>query len=144
MLLHCMVEADWPTTLERARDELSELKQQGAVRALGVSCHDYGALKTAASHPWVDVILARINSEGYNMDGTHEEIEAVLRTARANGKAVVGMKIFGVGRIETPEAREASLRYVIDNDLVDAMTIGMLQTDHMDDNIRRIRNVLRS
>ena len=32
--------------------------------AVGVSCHDHGALKRAAELPWVDVILARINHRG--------------------------------------------------------------------------------
>ena len=85
-LLHCMLEAKWPETLERARDELSELKQRGVVRAVGVSCHDYGALVTAASHPWVDIILARINNQGHNMDGTGEEIAEVLDVSLATVK----------------------------------------------------------
>ena len=48
---------NWHLRPERVRDDLSELKQKRVVRAVGVSCHDFGALKTAATHPWVDVIL---------------------------------------------------------------------------------------
>jgi predicted aldo/keto reductase-like oxidoreductase len=140
-LVHCAVNDRWAEEDKRVRDELSELKQQGAVRAVGVSCHDFGALKVAAEHPWVDVIFARINNMGgrqYVMDGTVEEVSAVLKTARANGKAVVGMKIFGAGKLTRPEQRDASLRYVIENNLVDAMTIGMLETSEVDDSIARI------
>ncbi len=42
-LIHCMLNDQWPTEYERIRDELSEMKGKGAVRAVGVSCHDFGA-----------------------------------------------------------------------------------------------------
>ena len=144
-LIHCMMNAQWPTEYERIREELSALKEKGAVRAVGVSCHDFGALKVAAENPWVDVILARINHMGggrYFMDGTAEEISAVLRKARANGKAVIGMKIFGAGRLVKPEEKDASLKYVIGNDLVDAMTVGMLSREQIDDTVKRIETAV--
>ena len=144
-LIHCMLNERWPEDLARVRDELSKLKEEGAVRAVGVSCHDHGALRRAADLPWVDVILARINHRGgaqFSCDDTAEEVAKTLRRARANGKAVVGMKIFGAGTLTRPEDREASLRYVLGNGLVDAMTIGMTAPGQMDDNLRTIGRVL--
>lgn len=143
-LIHCVIEEDWAEQQKRIRDELSELKQQGAVRAVGVSCHSHPSLKTAAEHPWVDVIFARINHMGgskYKMDGTVEEITATIKTARANGKAVVGMKIFGEGTLVKPEEKDASLKYVLGNDIVDAITIGMLSQDEINDTLTRIAAV---
>lgn len=135
-LIHCMTNEQWPTEFAGIRDELSALKEKGTVRAVGVSCHDLGALKVAASHPWVDVIFARINHKGgkpFACDGTVEEVSEVLKTARANGKAVVGMKIFGAGKLTAKEEKIASLRYVFRNELVDAVTIGMLTPEQVDD-----------
>jgi predicted aldo/keto reductase-like oxidoreductase len=142
-LIHCMTNSEWPNTYERIRDELSEMKQKGAVRAVGVSCHDFGALKVAAAHPWVDVILARINNVGKDayMDGTSEEVAAVLKQARRDGKVVLGMKIFGAGKLVRPEQKDASLKYVFGNDLVDAVTIGMMKTEEVDDTIKRMSKV---
>ena len=144
-LIHCMLSERWPKELARVRDELSKLKEEGAVRAVGVSCHDHGALKRAADHPWVDVILARINHRGgaqYECDDSAEELAKTLRRARANGKAVVGMKIYGAGKLTRPEDREASLRYVLGQGLVDAMTIGATAPGQMDDNLKAIARVL--
>jgi len=143
-LIHCMTDDQWPTQYERVRDELSQLQDKNVIRAKGVSCHDLGALKAAAVHPWVDVIFARVNyrcGKEYHCDGTVEEVETVLRTARRNGKAVVGMKIFGGGRLVEPEEKDASLKYVLANDLVDAMTIGMLNPEEVDDTLQRIAAV---
>jgi aryl-alcohol dehydrogenase-like predicted oxidoreductase len=143
-LIHCMLDEQWPTEFERIRDELSGLKEKGDVGAVGVSCHDFGALKVAAAHPWVDVIFARINHKGgrkYSCDASAEEVAAVLRTARRNGKAVVGMKIFGAGKLVAPEERDASLQYVLGNDLVDAITIGMMKPGEVDDTLARMARV---
>ena len=143
-LMHCMRDSEWPRRHERVRDELSELKQAGAVRAVGVSCHNFGALKVAAEHPWVDVILARINNVGPSaaMDASVEDVTPVLKRARANGKVIIGMKIFGAGRLTSPKQKDASLKYVFDNDLVDAITVGMLSGEQVDDTILRMNRAV--
>jgi len=143
-LIHCMTNSEWPKEFERIRDELSELKQKGVVRAVGVSCHDLGALKTAAVHPWVDVFIARINNAGKEaeMDASVEEVAPVLKQARANGKVVLGMKIFGAGKLTKPQQMDASLKYVFENRLVDAVTIGMMNPNQVNDTIRRLDKVL--
>jgi 1-deoxyxylulose-5-phosphate synthase len=140
-LIHCMTNDKWPTEFERIRDGLSDLKRKGTIRAVGVSCHDFGALKVASEHPWVDVIFARINDKGgakYSCDAPVEAVSGVLRAARRNGKAVVGMKIFGAGKLTKPEQKDASLRYVFQNGLVDAITVGMLKPEEVDDTLKRM------
>jgi predicted aldo/keto reductase-like oxidoreductase len=143
-LIHCTTDAEWPDTYKRVRDDLSELKQKGVIRAAGTSCHDLGALRAAASHPWVDVIFARINHKGgqeYAMDGNVEQVADVLKLARNNGKAVVGMKIFGAGKLVKPEEKDASLRFVLGNHLVDAITVGMKTPEEVEDTLARMSKV---
>jgi len=145
-LIHCMQNTQWPETFKRVRDELSEMKDKGAVKAIGVSCHDVGALKVAATHPWTDVVFARINNVGKEaeMDGSPEEVSAVLKQARANGKIVIGMKIFGAGKLTSPAQKDASLKFVFENELVDAITVGMMETNQVNDTIKRANKALRA
>ncbi len=145
-LIHCMTDGEWPQTFERIRDELSEMKQKGAVRAVGVSCHDHEALKVAAAHPWVDVVLARINNvgKGAEMDVPPEEVAPVLKQARSNGKVVLGMKLFGAGKLVKPEQKDASLKYVFQNELVDAVTVGMMYPKEVDDTLQRVNKALKA
>jgi 1-deoxyxylulose-5-phosphate synthase len=143
-LIHCVTNDKWPAEYERIRDALSDLKRRGVIRAVGVSCHDLGALRVAAEHPWVDVIFARVNhkcGKQYSCDGSVEEVSGVLKTARSNGKAVVGMKIFGAGMLVRPEEKDASLRYVFTSGLVDAITVGMLKPEEVDDTLKRMSQV---
>jgi hypothetical protein len=71
-------------------------------------------------------------------DASAVELERTLRLARANGKGVVGMKIYGAGQFAGPDQRKQSLRHVLDNQLVDAMTIGHVSEAQLDDTIGNI------
>jgi vacuolar-type H+-ATPase subunit F/Vma7 len=73
-----------------------------------------------------------------------EEVTPVLKQARANGKVVLGMKIFGAGKLVTPDEKDASLKYVLQNELVDAITVGMLSPEQIDDTIERINKALKA
>ena len=143
-LIHCMTDGQWPETFKRIRDELAEMKEKGAVRAVGVSCHNFDAMKVAAEDPWTDVLLARINNGGLSMDASVEEVTTLLRQTRANGKIVIGMKIFGEGKLTSSEQKDSSLKYVFENELVDAITIGMMEPKEVSDTIMRANKALKA
>jgi 1-deoxyxylulose-5-phosphate synthase len=137
VLLHCLTTPGWDKQMQPYMDVLAAEKEKGRVRAVGVSCHDFRAMETAANTPWVDVILARINMKGGKevmMDGSREAVEGVLRTARSNGKAIIGMKIFGEGRLA--DQRDACMKYAQENGLLDAMTIGFHTPEQIDEVLR--------
>jgi aryl-alcohol dehydrogenase-like predicted oxidoreductase len=133
VLMHCMGAADWPTERAAVMDVFSEFKRQGVIGAVGVSCHDHGALRSAADEEWVDVVLARINYDGARMDGTPDEITATLRRIHAAGKFVCGMKIVGEGPL-AGNYRDA-IRFVYNLDCVDMMTMGMETSAQVDANV---------
>jgi aryl-alcohol dehydrogenase-like predicted oxidoreductase len=137
VLLHCLMKEGWDKQMGPYMDVLADAKAKGHIKAVGVSCHDFKAMETAAACPWVDVMLARINMQGGKkvmMDGSREEVEGVLRMARANGKAIIGMKIFGEGRLA--DQRDECMKYAQGNGLLDAMTIGFHTPAQIDDVLR--------
>jgi aryl-alcohol dehydrogenase-like predicted oxidoreductase len=134
VLLHCCTSGTWDHDLEPYRDVLSEAKQKQQIGVVGCSCHTLDALKTAAACPWVDVILTRINPRGASMDGSPDEVIPVLTQARANGKALIGMKIFGEGKLVGE--RDACMKFAQELGLLDAMTIGFHTPDQIDDALR--------
>lgn len=143
VLIHCRESANWVAETTALRDAMSTAKENGDIRAVGVSCHTLEALQAAADCDWVDVILARINNRGDRMDGPPEKVMPVLKRAHENGKGIVGMKIFGCGNLTQKDQREASLRYVLGSGNIDAMTIGVDRIDHLQDNIRMINRVVK-
>jgi aryl-alcohol dehydrogenase-like predicted oxidoreductase len=137
VLLHCLMRPDWSEHMQPYMEVLSEEKQKGRIKTLGCSCHNFEAMKTAAVTPWIDVILARINMQGGKevmMDGSREDVEGVLRLARQNGKAIIGMKVFGEGRLA--DQRDACMKYAQECGLLDAMTIGFHTPEQIDDVLR--------
>jgi len=133
VLLHCLQDPNWTSSMGAYMETLSEAKKKGQVRAVGVSCHNLGALKTAAATPWVDVILARINPAGARMDGSVDEVVPVLRKARENGKAIIGMKIYGEGSLAN--RADECIRYAQQNGLLDTMTVGAESPEQMDETL---------
>lgn len=142
MLLHCMTNGQWQEEKKPYIEALSVAKQKGIIKTVGVSCHNFEALKLAADDPWVDVILARINPDGLIMDASADEVMAVLKKAHDSGKGIIGMKIFGEGKLSQESQREKSLRYVLGSKNVDSMTIGMTTIEQVDDAVNRIMRIV--
>jgi predicted aldo/keto reductase-like oxidoreductase len=144
LLLHCMMNNQWSSEYRRYMDDLSKAKEKGIIRTVGVSCHDFDAMVEAASNPWVDVILARINYQGPKMDGTPDKVMKVLETARKNGKGVIGMKVFGMGELINDDQREKSLNYVIKSGNVHCMTLGLESRAQVDDAVSKVMRIAHS
>lgn len=139
VLLHCMTEKNWPEKNKGAMEYLRQAKEQGLVRAHGTSCHGMDPLRTSALEPFVEVDLARINPEGLIMDDQKPvEVSDQLKIMHDRGVGVVGMKILGEGRINTPDRIDASLKYVLGLGTVDAFVIGFESTQQIDDMIARV------
>ena len=139
VLMHCMTDKDWPTKMAPVMDVLEDAKAKGLIKAHGVSCHTLEALKLASESPWVDVILSRINPYGIKMDAEPEKVVPVLEAAHRNGKGVLGMKIAGEG--QCADRLRASLEFVVGLGCVDAMPVGFLAAEEVDDTIAKLNEV---
>jgi 1-deoxyxylulose-5-phosphate synthase len=139
VLLHCMQEKGWAGKNHGSMEYLMKAKDEKIIRAHGTSCHGMDPLRSAAQNPFVEVDLARINPEGLSMDNTQkpDEVASVLEEMHNAGKGVIGMKILGEGKINTPERKDASLRYVLGLGTVNAFIIGFQTTEQVDDILKR-------
>ena len=143
VLLHCMQKAGWPADHRGSMDYLMKAKEEGVIRAHGTSCHGMDPLHTSAKNSFVEIDLARINPEGLIMDDKKpDEVASVLEEMHNAGKGVVGMKIFGEGKMKEPERRDASLRYVLGLGSVDAFIIGFESPEQIDDCLARVEKAL--
>jgi aryl-alcohol dehydrogenase-like predicted oxidoreductase len=136
VLLHCMMDEDWPDRKKGAMAVLSEAREKGIIRTHGTSCHTLGALKTAAANPWVEVDLARINPAKVAMDADPATVIGVLKQMKAAGKGVIGMKILGAGALRNRP--DECLQFALAQDCVDCFTIGSESRAEFEDLCRRI------
>lgn len=142
LLMHCMTTESWPTDMRPVMDVLTEAKEKGRVRAVGISCHGLPPVAAAVDCDWVDIQLARINPFGMKMGGKPEEMAALLKKMHEKNRGVIGMKIFGEGECDTPEKRFESLKYVLGLGSVDAFTIGFGSTKQIDETLDMIEKAL--
>jgi predicted aldo/keto reductase-like oxidoreductase len=131
-----MMDDAWPEKKRGAMEVLSQAREDGIVRSHGVSCHTLGALKAAADSDWVQVDLARINPFGAVMDADVATVVEVLQKMKRQGKAIIGMKIIGAGRLR--DKVDKCLQYTLAQDFIDCFTIGQENRDEMRDLLQRM------
>lgn len=139
MLLHNMMDADWPEKKTGAMNIISQAREDGTIRAHGVSCHSLKALKTAAKTDWVQIDLARINPAGMVMDASVPVVIEVLKEMKTAGKAVMGMKIIGAGKLSS--RIDESLKFALSQEYVDCFTIGIQNIAQLRDLETRVPKV---
>jgi len=125
---------------------VEKLKKRGLVRAHGVSSHTLVGITRCIDEPWVDTVHARINPYALSMDvKTVEEVPKVakvLKAIRKKGKAVIGMKIVGEGKLgNSPEKLDKSIQYALESGCTDAMVVGFEKVEEIDDFAMRARKV---
>ena len=135
-LMHCLTEGDWTTRYRGVMDVFEQAKEQGKIRAHGVSCHSIEALRAAAKSPWVEVDLVRLNPVGAHMDAEPETVISVVKEMKAQGKGIIGMKILGQGAMRTRQ--DEAIRFALDSGVLDAFTIGAENRSEQQDLIRRV------
>jgi predicted aldo/keto reductase-like oxidoreductase len=136
VLLHALTNPQWNENRRGAMEYLSRAREDGIIRAHGVSCHSLGALQTAAAEPWVQVDLARMNPAGVRMDAEVPTVVKVLQDMKAKGKGVIGMKILGGGQLRGKV--DEALQYALAQDYLDSFTIGSENIDEFKDLTRKI------
>ena len=138
VLMHCLMQGGWSSNRKHYMEGLSKAKEEGIIKAVGVSCHNWDAMVEAVDNPWVDVIMARINPFQSHMDGTPDMVKELLGKAKKNGTGVIGMKIFGEGSHASESEREQSLQFALTRANIHCMTLGMESTAHIDDAVERV------
>ncbi|MEW6234009.1 MAG: aldo/keto reductase [Candidatus Omnitrophota bacterium] len=150
-LLHCLQTSNWQEELKPLMDGLQEAKENKWIRSHGASCHGLKPLKAMAGCSWLDVALLRVNHDGTHMDGptgewaekgSHDEAVGEIKKIHDSGTGVIGMKLIGNGDFTDPAQRDASLRFAMGLDCVDAIVIGFKSTAEIDEAIERMNKHL--
>jgi len=153
LLIHCMVRPGWTDQWKRVMDGFNEAREKKWIRAKGVSCHTFPALRDAVESDWTEVHLVRINPQGRFMDtesatwggNDQADVQAVvnqIKSMHEKGRGVIGMKIFGNGNFKDPAEREKSMRFAMSLKEIDAAVIGFTTPSQLDEGIALMNRVL--
>jgi aryl-alcohol dehydrogenase-like predicted oxidoreductase len=123
VLLHAVTDEKWNEKLEPVMNILSNAREDSIIRAHGVSCHSIEALRTASDSDWVQVDMVRYNPAGLQMDDKPKIVRDVIKKMKRDGKGIIGMKVFGMGKLD--DRLNECLSYHVNSDFIDATTIGI-------------------
>jgi predicted aldo/keto reductase-like oxidoreductase len=152
LLIHCMTDSDWTDQWKRVMEAFDQAKEKKWIRAKGVSCHSLPALQKAVASDWTETHLVRINPEGRFMDGAsgvwgREAVEVnpvmdQIKLMSSKGHGVIGMKIYGNGDFRNADEREKSLRFAMSKPEINAIVIGFVNTQQIDETITKLNKIL--
>jgi aryl-alcohol dehydrogenase-like predicted oxidoreductase len=142
-LLHAV---DSPGDLEAKRpalDALARMREEGLVRAVGVSSHSRAVLLELLGLTEVDVALVVVNETGAWMkDASPAEMTVAVRRLHRSGRGVYGMKALGSGQVAEPAAVRSALRYAFRYPHVHSMCVGIASQADLDADVGVWRGLL--
>jgi predicted aldo/keto reductase-like oxidoreductase len=136
VLVHCVTESDWPSRYAGVLDALSEARERGKVRAVGVTCHSLAALRAAEASDWVQIHQVRWNAKRAHTDGNVATLHPLLAKMRARGQGMIGMTVVGQGDIVSGSRAitpAECFRFQIATGVVDAFVVGVESTSQIDE-----------
>jgi predicted aldo/keto reductase-like oxidoreductase len=136
ILLHGLQSGTWKTQKKGVMEVLSQAREDGIIKAHGVSCHSLMAMEAAADEPWAQVMLSRYNPGEARMDGSVAEIKKLLESYHEKGKGVIQMKVFGAGQLINK--MDECLQFSLGHSCIDSFTIGIEQAEQLADLQKRI------
>jgi len=118
---------------------LVRAKEEGIVRAIGISTHCVEAVQAAARIAEFDVVQPILNITGIGIrGGSREDMLRAIREAASMGKGIYGMKALGGGNLL--ERVDESLNYILSVEDLSAVAIGMATPAEVDFNVAFFRD----
>lgn len=107
-----------------ALKELFRLKENGYIRAIGISTHKIAAVRAALKYKEIDIIHPMINKSGLGiLDGTRDEMLSAIDDAKKANIGIYAMKVLGGGHLISNASD--SIRWAVEQDNFDSIALGM-------------------
>lgn len=114
-------------------------KQEGKIRAIGISTHKVAGAKAVKEIPEIEIIHPIVNKAGIGInDGTIEDMLIELKHLHNMGKGIYAMKPLGGGHLISD--LESAFNFVKNIPYIDSIAIGLQSTEEIDSNIYLLEN----
>ena len=114
-------------------------KQEGKIRAIGISTHKVAGAKAVKEIPEIEVIHPIVNKSGIGInDGTIEDMLRELKDLHNMGKGIYAMKPLGGGHLISD--LEGAFNFVKNIPYIDSIAIGLQSKEEIDSNIYLLEN----
>jgi uncharacterized protein len=121
-----------------AREAFEKLRDQGAIRYIGVTAHSSRVLADALEDYPYDCALITLNAAGAVMDDAGD-LDRFFREAKARQVGVVAMKVVGRGALVKPGMDVRRLLHYVLSHPVSTAIVGISAVSHLEENVRVAR-----
>ncbi|MDI3547485.1 MAG: uncharacterized protein PWR10_1137 [Halanaerobiales bacterium] len=119
---------------EGALECLKELKQEGKIKAIGISSHSVPVIKRAAIMEDIDIVFPILNKIGMGIiSGNREEMEEAIQDCISNGKGIYLMKVLAGGNLINDY--DEAMTYARSIPGIASIAVGMVSLEEIDFNI---------
>lgn len=119
-----------------ALETYHRLKDQGKIRAVGLSTHYVQGVEAALKYPEIEVVHPIFNLKGVGIQGGSVlEMQAAIDKAYLAGKGIYGMKILGGGHLL--KDKEAAFDFALSQRFFHSIALGMQSEDEILYNVLR-------
>ena len=113
---------------------LIEAKKKGIINAISVSTHNVCVVNAVCTMPEIDILHPIVNYKGIGIgDGNISEMLKAIDKAKKCGKGIYSMKPIGGGNLIGEV--EKSLDFVVQNQNIDSIAVGMQSLSEVEANI---------
>jgi len=114
-----------------AIETLVRCREEGKIRAIGLSAHGYSGTACALECDDIDVVLPIVNKKGLGLiDGSLDDMLGLVKRIRDSGRGLYDMKPLGGGHLidDIPGA----IGYVRDSGLFDSVAVGLKTAEEVE------------
>jgi predicted aldo/keto reductase-like oxidoreductase len=125
--IFCLHEQESNLTLKGHNDALEEfykMKEEGLIRAIGMSTHFIKGVKAAMDNPFIEVVQAIVNKDGVGIvDGSMDEMTFALKNLKSSDKGIYAMKVLGGGSLYKDVIN--SFKFIRNYQYIDSLALGI-------------------
>lgn len=134
LLLHEIDSLEEYRSKQACLDALHQLKEQGLLKAVGVSTHSIDVLESLVVDPKVEVVFTNYNIANQHMDANISDYTAALTTAHANGKGVYVHKTLNEGKLLDRYAE--AIHFNLTRPFVHSVAVGVVTEPELEQLLR--------
>jgi len=125
---------------QEALDYYLNEKEKGTIKAVGVSSHAIEVVNLVADMNEIDIIHPMYNIDGIGiLDGDVSDMTKAISKCKKNNKGIYTMKPLGGGNMINKY--DQCMEFLINNEDIDSIAIGMKSIDEVDMNIKKIYKI---
>jgi aryl-alcohol dehydrogenase-like predicted oxidoreductase len=118
---------------------LKQAKEEGKIKAVGLSTHNIHVLEKAVEHPELEVIFSNFNRYEIHMDASIQWYSRTLEKGFRSGKGILVMKTLGEGLLR--DRVKESIYYNLSKPFIHGVCVGIVSRQDLEKTLKVLKEI---